>query len=96
VVICIVDGSHFACERLMAFTSWHPDAVSGSHPPHLFRAPATDSREAAIATSFDQLFGERQPGGHDLFRALIFPLDAGRFFWRFSELTRSADLKLNQ
>jgi TPR repeat protein len=23
VVICIVDGSHFARERLMAFTSWH-------------------------------------------------------------------------
>ena len=35
VVICIVDGSHFARERLMAFTPWHPDAVSGSHPPHL-------------------------------------------------------------
>jgi hypothetical protein len=36
VVICIADGSHFARERLMAFTLWHPDAVSGSHPPHLF------------------------------------------------------------
>src|SRR4029077_18587932 len=35
VVICIADGSHFARERLMAFTLWHPDAVSGSHPPHL-------------------------------------------------------------
>src|SRR5664279_5892936 len=31
----MVDGSHFARERLMAFTLWHPDAVSGSHPPHL-------------------------------------------------------------
>ena len=28
---------HFARERLMAFTLWHPDAVSGSHPPHLLR-----------------------------------------------------------
>src|SRR5665213_871473 len=36
VVICIADGSHFARERLMAFTPWHLDAVSGSHPPHLF------------------------------------------------------------
>src|ERR1700733_10016255 len=36
VVICIADGSHFARERLMVFTLWHPDAVSGSHPPHLF------------------------------------------------------------
>src|SRR5665811_1150474 len=35
VVICIADGSHFARERLMAFTPWHLDAVSGSHPPHL-------------------------------------------------------------
>ena len=35
MVICIADGSHFARERLMAFTLWHPDAVSGSHPPHL-------------------------------------------------------------
>jgi hypothetical protein len=35
VVICIADGSHFARERPMAFTLWHPDAVSGSHPPHL-------------------------------------------------------------
>src|SRR5436190_17117377 len=26
----------FARERLMAFTPWHLDAVSGSHPPHLF------------------------------------------------------------
>jgi hypothetical protein len=29
------DGSHFARECLMAFTPWHLDAVSGSHPPHL-------------------------------------------------------------
>jgi transposase InsO family protein len=28
-------GSHFARERLIAFTPWHLDAVSGSHPPHL-------------------------------------------------------------
>jgi hypothetical protein len=35
VVICIADGSHFPRERLMAFTLWHLDAVSGSHPPHL-------------------------------------------------------------
>src|ERR1700729_3628607 len=35
VVICIADGSHFARERLTAFTPWHLDAVSGSHPPHL-------------------------------------------------------------
>src|SRR4029077_19781886 len=43
VVICIADGSHFARERLMAFTLWHPDAVSGSHPPHLLcTADVTD------------------------------------------------------
>src|ERR1700733_12919041 len=35
VVICMADGSHFARERLIAFTPWHLDAVSGSHPPHL-------------------------------------------------------------
>jgi hypothetical protein len=35
VVISMTDGSHFARERLMAFTPWHLDAVSGSHPPHL-------------------------------------------------------------
>src|SRR6266700_4727757 len=45
VVIFIADGSHFARERLTAFTPWHPDAVSGSHPPHPLmewsgRAPA--------------------------------------------------------
>src|SRR5580704_17750988 len=39
VVICIADGSHFARERLMAFTPWHLDAVSGSHPPHLLMGP---------------------------------------------------------
>jgi hypothetical protein len=31
----MTDGSHFARECLMAFTPWHLDAVSGSHPPHL-------------------------------------------------------------
>jgi hypothetical protein len=31
----MADGSHFARERLTAFTPWHLDAVSGSHPPHL-------------------------------------------------------------
>src|SRR5204862_3466150 len=35
VVIFIADGSHFARECLIAFTPWHLDAVSGSHPPHL-------------------------------------------------------------
>src|SRR5580704_2802756 len=45
VVICIADGSHFARERLMAFTPWHLDAVSGSHPPHLLRK---DVRRARI------------------------------------------------
>jgi len=35
VVIFIPDGSHFACERLTAFSPWHLDAVSGSRPPHL-------------------------------------------------------------
>ena len=34
VVIFIADGSHFARERLTAFTPWHLDAVSGGHPPH--------------------------------------------------------------
>ena len=36
MVICTAEGPYFARERLMAFTLWHPDAVSGSHPPHLF------------------------------------------------------------
>src|SRR6201998_2501254 len=36
VVISMTGGSHFARERLIAFTPWHLDAVSGSHPPHLF------------------------------------------------------------
>jgi len=31
----MADCSHFARERLTAFTPWHLDAVSGSHPPHL-------------------------------------------------------------
>src|ERR1700692_2352919 len=35
VVISMTGGSHFARERLTAFTPWHLDAVSGSHPPHL-------------------------------------------------------------
>src|SRR6266702_7024615 len=35
VVISMTGGSHFARECLMAFTPWHLDAVSGSHPPHL-------------------------------------------------------------
>src|ERR1700733_10980472 len=38
VAICIADGSHFARECLTAFTPWHLDAVSGSHPPHLLSA----------------------------------------------------------
>src|SRR5580704_8355413 len=48
VVICIADGSHFARERLMAFTPWHLDAVSGSHPPHLLirRTPCQGQRQA--------------------------------------------------
>src|ERR1700741_2919644 len=33
----MTDGSHFARECLIAFTPWHLDAVSGSHPPHLLR-----------------------------------------------------------
>jgi hypothetical protein len=52
VVICIADGSHFARERLMAFTLWHPDAVSGSHPPHLgwvIRDPAEPSASRAMS-----------------------------------------------
>src|SRR5271169_6165306 len=36
VVIFMTDGSHFARERRIAFTLWHLDAVSGSHPHHLF------------------------------------------------------------
>jgi hypothetical protein len=28
----------FARERLIAFTPWHLDAVSGSHPPHLLHS----------------------------------------------------------
>src|SRR6478735_5073042 len=38
VVIFMADGSLFARERQTAFTLWHPDAVSGSHPPHLLCA----------------------------------------------------------
>src|SRR5258708_38326833 len=42
VVICIADGSHFARERRPAFTPWHLDAVSGSHPPHLLSGGKPD------------------------------------------------------
>jgi hypothetical protein len=35
---CQLDWLPSARERLMAFTLWHPDAVSGSHPPHLLCA----------------------------------------------------------
>ena len=40
-----VVGLEFARERLMAFTPWHPDAVSGSHPPHLLCAAKRDVRQ---------------------------------------------------
>src|SRR6188768_2194338 len=46
VVIFIADGSHFARERLMAFTPWHLDAVSGSHPPHLLIGCKVENRPA--------------------------------------------------
>src|SRR6187399_3003939 len=50
VVIFIADGSHFARERLMAFTPWHLDAVSGSHPPHLLMGGKADLALAPLAT----------------------------------------------
>jgi hypothetical protein len=52
VVICIADGSHFARERLMAFTLWHPDAVSGSHPPHLLSGVIQTSDSKDVTSAF--------------------------------------------
>jgi hypothetical protein len=49
VVICIADGSHFARERLTAFTLWHLDAVSGSHPPHLLSGVHSLDPSATLA-----------------------------------------------
>src|SRR6202166_4086782 len=54
VVICIADGSHFARERLMAFTPWHLDAVSGSHPPHLLSRVERTCRAGGDTSEFDQ------------------------------------------
>src|SRR4029450_1330593 len=45
----MTDGSHFARECLIAFTPWHLDAVSGSHPPHLLWVDCVEEvRELAI------------------------------------------------
>jgi hypothetical protein len=64
VVICIADGSHFARERLMAFTLWHPDAVSGSHPPRRVRPDhpggmgSLGNGMARVASAVSQSSGE--------------------------------------
>jgi len=42
-------GSHLARECLMAFTPWHLDAVSGSHPPHLLMAQTGHRQVAQLA-----------------------------------------------
>src|SRR5580704_5630486 len=61
VVICIADGSHFARERLMAFTPWHLDAVSGSHPPHLLfpQKRTSGTRLLMSANGMDRLLPRR-------------------------------------
>jgi hypothetical protein len=56
VVIFATDGSHFARERLTAFTPWHLDAVSGNHPLHPSRA------KGRIAGLFDHLVGAAKQG----------------------------------
>ena len=52
MVICIADGSYFARECLTAFTPWHLDAVSGSHPPHLLRVKRKSDLRA-VKSAFD-------------------------------------------
>jgi hypothetical protein len=42
----------FARERLIAFTPWHLDAVSGSHLPHLLCPPCCDFGTGERATAF--------------------------------------------
>ena len=37
----------------MAFTLWHPDAVSGSHPPHLLSGTKRKSDFGAVRSAFD-------------------------------------------
>ena len=37
----------------MAFTLWHPDAVSGSHPPHLLSGAKRKSDFRAVRAAFD-------------------------------------------
>src|ERR1700731_4987558 len=43
----------FARERLMAFTPWHLDAVSGSHPPHLLLGEERKSDFGAVRSVED-------------------------------------------
>src|SRR5271170_1344646 len=49
----MTDGSHFARERRIAFTLWHLDAVSGSHPPHLFTGVKRKCRSSGANSAFD-------------------------------------------
>src|ERR1700723_4148848 len=51
----------FARERLMAFTPWHPDAVSGSHPPHLLPVVTPRSFHSAFISA---LFEDRMDRIH--------------------------------
>jgi|SRR5580692_6384497 hypothetical protein len=47
------DGWLLACERLTAFTPWHLDAVSGSHPPHLLSGAQPPRRLIAVEAEID-------------------------------------------
>src|ERR1700722_5614653 len=65
VVIFIADGSHFARERLTAFTPWHLDAVSGSHPPHLLIGADWDSAARGQSEVIDHLWTPFDLGQQD-------------------------------
>src|SRR6478735_5769683 len=62
VVIFMADGSLFARERQTAFTLWHPDAVSGSHPPHLLMAAFRTCRDRDRKLCFGGVRAAFDPG----------------------------------
>src|SRR5271157_4037051 len=71
VVISMTGGSHFARECLMAFTPWHLDAVSGSHPPHPLWSAAD-----LIRTSREVRSGPVWPPASDIDTAIVNGLKA--------------------
>src|SRR6266478_2014722 len=68
VVISMTGGSHFARECLMAFTPWHLDAVSGSHPPHLLWVDSVEKvffrRREKFFRAADAFRARRREGPH--------------------------------